>query len=141
MSKFEVGDRVIPVSKSIGYGLNHADGEWAIAKTMNQPFLIVRGIYTPRVQCSAIADSRLGEFFLESDLVPFEDAIKHKQVVKAGRLDKSYRVQNPNRCLTCVHSEYIHWDAEWACNRTRKEDKYKSVDEHYGICDKYEPAK
>jgi len=72
MSKFKVGDPVVPVSKSVGSGFENS-GTWNRAKERNQPFLFVVDFLGNAIVCDVNINSESGDFFLESDLIPFEE--------------------------------------------------------------------
>jgi len=94
--KFQIGDKVVPVSKSVNGPLS-ASGQWEIAnKEKNQPFLYVtiqnysdlgyKGI----IVCHENKDSCSGDYFLESDLIPY---IEPKPEVKPEPVkDKLFKV-------------------------------------------------
>lgn len=73
-SKFKVGDRVVPVDKSIGCSFWNFIGasEWG----KEQPYLYVLG-YTPdgegEVRCSLHKEASSADWFLESDLKPYHE--------------------------------------------------------------------
>lgn len=75
VAKFEQGDKVVPVSKSVWNSLNDSR-VWQRAKDEGQPYLIVRK-YTREhkknemVVCASVCGKVGGDYFLESDLVPY----------------------------------------------------------------------
>jgi hypothetical protein len=73
MSKFNKGDKVVPVSKSFWGGLEDSVS-WRKAKEMEQPFLYVTRYDTEDGQQVVVASEHeryAGDYFLESDLVPY----------------------------------------------------------------------
>ena len=72
MSKFKVGDKVVPRSKSIIGPLEYSI-VWQRAIKKKQPFLFVVKIDGQLCFCHEKYPSAFGDFFLESDLRPFEE--------------------------------------------------------------------
>ena len=72
MSKFKVGDRVVPVSKSVGSSFGNS-GTWNRAKKRNQPFLLVVDFISTYIVCDVNIKTDTGDYFLESDLTPFKE--------------------------------------------------------------------
>jgi len=97
MSKFEVGDRVIPRSKSTGVSFKNSNALGA-AKRINQPFLFVIGFFETKIECGANIASKIGDYFLESDLIPYED-----QPVKTQEHEEA--VQMTYKCTVCGDSD------------------------------------
>lgn len=74
MSKFKVGDKVVPVSKSAGMltGLEHSNA-WKDAIKIKQPYLYISFIRNKLVDCCVSKGKPFGDCFLESDLIPYEE--------------------------------------------------------------------
>lgn len=75
MSRFKVGDKVVPVSKSVcGSSLEHSV-VWKYAKQMGQSYLFLNKIegYTHICDIEVNNGEIRGDFFLESDLIPYEE--------------------------------------------------------------------
>ncbi len=72
MSKFKIGDKVVPVSKSIMGPLKYSIA-WRRAIKKKQPFLFVMKIEEDTFICNEDSTRVTGDFFLESDLLPFEE--------------------------------------------------------------------
>lgn len=71
MSKFKVGDKVVPVSKSLCCILELSNA-WLNAMAKNQPFLFVIKI-EKGILCDENVNSICGDYFLESDLIPYKE--------------------------------------------------------------------
>lgn len=73
-SKFKVGDKVVPVSKSVWGKSSLSMNE---AKKLKQPFLYVTGFQEEynAVICDS-RQSKTGDFFLESDLIHYVEPKK-----------------------------------------------------------------
>lgn len=66
---FKVGDKVIPLKKSVGISLIDSS-VWQQAQRDNQPYLYLRDIVGKECSCSN-RDLGLGDKFLLSDIIPF----------------------------------------------------------------------
>lgn len=71
MSKFKIGDKVVPFSKTSGQSLEHS-GNWAMAQDINQPFLYVNSFEGTGAYACGYRDVH-GDFFNEVDLVLYEE--------------------------------------------------------------------
>lgn len=71
-NKFKVGDKVVPISKSVWGSLDDSV-EWHVANEKNQPYLYINSIDADgRFVCSHEAlQEYSGDFFIESDLILF----------------------------------------------------------------------
>lgn len=79
MSKFKVGQKVVPISKSTCGDLE-SSSVWNKAKSMNQPFIYVTGFESKgRIVC-AYNETNHGDYFLEKDLVPYIEPPKKFKV-------------------------------------------------------------
>lgn len=77
MTKFKIGDRVVPVSKSV-YGSLENSCVWTQAQEKDQPFIYVTGYEGASnnkdvIMCDVDYNSGTGDFFLENDLVKYEE--------------------------------------------------------------------
>jgi len=74
MSKFKIGDKVVPVSKSAGIltELEHSNA-WKDAIKIKQPYLYISFIRNKLVDCCVSKGKPFGDCFLESDLIPYEE--------------------------------------------------------------------
>jgi hypothetical protein len=74
MSKFKIGDKVVPMSKLTGLPLIDSSA-WNNAKNLKQPYLVVMRIPINKydVYTCDVIPSGAGDFFLESDLIPYEE--------------------------------------------------------------------
>lgn len=73
MSKFKIGDKVVPVSKSYWGGLEESI-EWEKAQEKNQQFLFVNSFDGVKILCHyKKTNISTGDFFLEKDLVLYEE--------------------------------------------------------------------
>lgn len=77
--RFEIGDKVVPVSKSIGRELEDSFC-WRNAQNNDQPFLyVVRKDFLSSdgdqidYSCNHKATTNFGDRFMESDLIPYEE--------------------------------------------------------------------
>jgi hypothetical protein len=76
--KYKVGDRVVPLKKSIGC---RTDENWKHAKEKKQPFLYVNNVFTtknnrynaPYYECDNV-HTHYGNHYAESDLIPFDSS-------------------------------------------------------------------
>lgn len=75
-SELKVGDKVVPVSKSV-WGNLESSTSWKIAKHLNQPFLFVTGFEdSPNaIICDYVLEDS-GDYFLESDLIHYVEPKK-----------------------------------------------------------------
>ena len=79
----KIGMKVVPISKSVGFGGAGLDRSysWSKAKEMNQLYLFVTGFDeddSKVVLCSSsFSDITLGngDFFLSKDLIPYEEVL------------------------------------------------------------------
>lgn len=76
-SKFKVGDKVVPVKKSVGIKLSKSIN-WIIAQRKEQNFLYVICYEDSKVVCSHFPDEPDGDgdYFLESDLIHYVEPKK-----------------------------------------------------------------
>lgn len=97
---FKIGDKVVPIGKTAGDPMEES-GAWDMAKEQNQPFLFVRDITlsvylegridTSRASgpcrfvltCSHSESGPGGDYFFESDLLPYEAAPPRPKTVLA----------------------------------------------------------
>lgn len=83
LEEIKIGMKVVPISKSVGFGGVglYRSYSWRKAKEMNQPYLFVTGFgdYLSKIVfCSEyFSDIALGsgDFFLAEDLIPYEETI------------------------------------------------------------------
>lgn len=85
MEKFEIGQKVVPISKSYGDPLDKSNA-WKNAKHDNQPFLYVVNTKISMdvgevILCSNISTGT-GDYFLEKDLVPYEEEFKYGETIE-----------------------------------------------------------
>ena len=78
MGRFKIGDKVVPIDKTVNdYGELNDSIVWNKAKHDNQPYLYVAGFDDEEhaYVCSKyiIDDEIDGDFFNESDLIPYEE--------------------------------------------------------------------
>lgn len=92
MSKFKVGDPVVPVSKSVGLALENSN-TWRWAKEKHQPYLFVIAVSGINFKCSDCSLDTAGDFFLESDLIPFEEV--QARIEPAEKTPTYYTLPNP----------------------------------------------
>lgn len=85
--KYQVGDKVVPIIKSIWGGL-HESNAWRRAKDKQQGYLFVREInpMTSSGPADYLCDDTIptkhgGDFFLESDLIPYVEPSNFKFAV------------------------------------------------------------
>ena len=73
-SKFKVGDKVVPVSKSV-YSSLEGSCHWTDVKYTNKPYLYVckPNCFDDKnhIRCSQVKDDYAGDYFLESDLIHY----------------------------------------------------------------------
>lgn len=70
--KFEIGQKVVPVSKSVyGYGDLESSGVWKSNKSKG--FMYVAEYRNDYIVCTREDDFDGGDYFKESDLVPYEE--------------------------------------------------------------------
>jgi len=70
MSKFKVGDKVIPKSKSTGISFERYK---IFLRGFNPKYLFITSIYSSDIRCDVDLHDTAGYFFLESDLIPYEE--------------------------------------------------------------------
>lgn len=72
--KYKVGDKVVPIAKTAGViNLERCD-YWNIAKSTGQNYLFVTVILSDGTHvCNRNANSDTGNWYLESDLIPFDE--------------------------------------------------------------------
>ena len=69
--KFKIGDKVVPISKSVGWSLDGSTN-WDKAVESGQNYLYVK-LYDEegRITCGVYKEVNSGDYFLESDLVHY----------------------------------------------------------------------
>lgn len=77
MGKFNIGDKVVPISKSV-YGSLDQSTNWKEAQKINQPFLYLNEICGSTLTCGYRTSN--GDYFLELDLIPYEEKLKKGDV-------------------------------------------------------------
>ena len=95
--RFKVGDKVVPVSKSVCGPLS-ASMSWKRARDKGQPFIYVTMV-GPNIVCHEKPTLNNGDYFLESDLRPYVEPLKPKFkvgdiVTGNARSDKRYSGTN-----------------------------------------------
>lgn len=83
--KFKVGDKVVPISKSVGGCLDEV-ASWDRAQADNQEFLYVCEINSD-YECDYVCNNTLnahGDFFMEKDLIPYVEEPDKIPELKAG---------------------------------------------------------
>lgn len=76
-SKFKIGDKVVPISKSTGVVTLNECEHWSLARNINQNYLFVVGLGTIENEyiCNYIKTKMpTGSRYLDSDLVFYENA-------------------------------------------------------------------
>ncbi|MFA5300785.1 MAG: hypothetical protein WC389_21555 [Lutibacter sp.] len=110
MSKFKIGDRVVPKSKSVGSSLKNS-AAWNKAKKINQPCLYV--VYTwdeSLCACNTkLYGHELTEAFLDSDLIPFEEI--QARIESAEKPPVWYTLPAPAPAV--LETEKIEPDYKW----------------------------
>ncbi len=75
MTKFNIGDKVVPIKKST-WGVLENSNEWRGAQESNQKFLYINRIHSNGdISCSRKKNMG-GDFFLESDLVLYSEELE-----------------------------------------------------------------
>ena len=83
MGKFKVGDKVVPISKSV-MGSLESSAEWEQAKGIEQKFLYVNSFEDGYILCHhRQVDYSSGDYFAESDLQPLEPKPTKNQRIEA----------------------------------------------------------
>ena len=80
MSKFKVGDKIVPVDKSYPFsGLSNSNA-WRNARNYGQYFLYVSGFIQQEGKTYYVCDMTIvdvgGDYFLEKELVPYKPKLK-----------------------------------------------------------------
>ena len=113
--KFKVGDKVVPVSKSVGVPLSHS-ACWKRAQKRNQAFLYVVPVvsHDPVVYvCSEDKGDYSGDYFLESDLIPY--------------VERPQNFAPENKTVAISNVKYIFKDSVTVCVITIGGHKYKGI--------------
>ena len=73
----KIGMKVVPISKSTGFGGTGLDRSYALreAKKRNQPYLFITGFEQDCpdiILCDQNKGTKTGDFFMPEDLIPYE---------------------------------------------------------------------
>ncbi|TKI53134.1 hypothetical protein FC756_25655, partial [Lysinibacillus mangiferihumi] len=82
MTKFNVGDKVVPISKTVGgYGRLEESCAWNRVKSNKKPFLYVTGFEeNDKFYICGVEEGRGIDFFNESDLIPYKKETKNERI-------------------------------------------------------------
>jgi hypothetical protein len=147
-NKISIGDRVVPVSKSVANYL-HCRGLddsscWKIARYMQQPYLFVVGRRPnhdqPDNPCYAVSecrDSAGGDFFLHSDLQLYVDEVTEQKTVHQLMLEHlALQPGDTVRVLRKAADRELGWGSVWLPEMDQfvgKELECIEVREEYGV--------
>lgn len=76
--EFKVGDKVVPISKSMLNPLEHS-AVWKRAKIANQPYLYITKIDNETFTCNTVLNYVGGDYFKKEDLKHYQPKVKNKQ--------------------------------------------------------------
>lgn len=100
--KFKVGDRVVPIGKSAGDPLDKSS-VWKQCFASKQSFMYVTETTLNTYICDSCPDTKNGDYFLECDLVLYEDELKTGDtVIVEGNNDPRIFLFKANNLFYCV---------------------------------------
>lgn len=114
MSKFKIGDKVVPKSKSYGCSLKSSNA-WINSQKMDQPFLYVVMVGEYKYSCDETKGNITGDYFKEKDLVLYKEEKDMNEMpeLKAGMIVKGNFSDNLFLYINDSWAMNLNLDRDW----------------------------
>lgn len=127
MAKFNLNDKVIPINKTTGSLLSDS-WCWMMARKSNQPFLYFRSMGEDHACCSHDKQGT-GDFFMLSDLIPYEEEFKEGQLVYVSdiSIEDALKNQKARFFLGKTADDYLCYSCHYNVMPVLKSDSLEVV--------------